>query len=92
MLYKMMNDDLKDADMIIGYAYELKEEDNALADIMAKDAKERLAHYTELHKIFEDEVKKVKIEKNRPYDCLWDATHEHMQEWYDDIEKCIEKY
>ena len=39
-----------------------------------------------------DETKEVKMEKDRPYDCLWDATHEHMQEWYDNIKKCIEKY
>ena len=24
--------------------------------------------------------------------CLWKQTHEHMQEWYDKIKKCIDKY
>lgn len=91
-LYKMMNDDLKDAEMIIDYAYELKEDDKQLADILATDAKNRLAHFNELHKIFVDETKEIKMDKEKVYDCLWDTTHEYMMERYECVEKCIEKY
>ena len=43
-LYKGMNDDLKDAEMMIDYAYKIKkkEEDKALADEIAKYAQYRL--------------------------------------------------
>ena len=54
-LYKGMNDDLKDAEMMIDYAYEISkhEEDKALADEIAKYAQYRLEHFMNFHKLFE---------------------------------------
>lgn len=94
MLYRMMHDDLKDADMIIDYACELKETDKKLGDYFATNAKERLAHFDSIHKIFQEEVEnEIKNKDGKGvYDCLWDETHRQMQEWYDCIEKAVEKY
>ena len=54
-LYTAMYDDLKDAEMMINYAWEIKEEnskDTDVADTIAKYAKYRLDHFMEFHKIF----------------------------------------
>lgn len=91
----MMYDDLKDADMEIKYARELKETDKSIGDMMAKNAADRLSHFMDLHKLFVNEAKSamaIDEAKEKVQDCLWDATHEHMQEWYDDIEKKIKSY
>ena len=95
-LYKGMYDDLKDAEMMIEYACEIKEhqpEDKALADELAKYAKYRLEHFMMFHKIFVTEAHKQKeIDAKSVSHCMWEQTHEQMQEWYDAIEKKIGKY
>ena len=95
-LYQAMYDDLKDADMMIEYACEIiehNEADKTLAHEIAKYAQTRLNHFMEFHKIFVDESKKIeKIDKKTVSDCMWEETHEHMQEWYDSIKKKIEKF
>ena len=54
-LYKGMNDDLKDAEMMIDYACEISkhEEDKALADEIAKYAQYRLEHLMQIKKLFQ---------------------------------------
>ena len=94
-LYQAMYDDLKDADMMIEYACEIKEhdEDHSLATEIAKYAQYRLNHFMEFHKIFLEEAKKVKaVDHKTVSDCMWEETHEHMQEWYDSIKKKIDKF
>lgn len=95
-LYKGMYDDLKDAEMMIEYACEIKEhhpEDKALADELAKYAKYRLEHFMAFHKIFVDEAHKQKeVTEKTVANCMWHETHEQMQEWHDSISKKIMKY
>lgn len=94
-LYKGMNDDLKDAEMMIDYAYEISkhEEDKALADEIAKYAQYRLEHFMNFHKLFENEASKEKnVDKETVSECMWHETHEMFQRWYDDIERKIKKY
>lgn len=93
-LYKGMYDDLKDSEMMIDYACEIREdkEDGALADEIAKYASYRLSHFMEFHKLFEAEAQKQKTEQHTMTDCLWCETHEQLQDWYDKIKKKIEKY
>lgn len=94
-LYKAMYDDLKDAEMMIEYACEIKEhdEDKVLADELAKYAKFRLEHFAQFHKIFVDEAMKHKEVNEKTVDhCMWHEAHEQMQEWHDKIEKKISKY
>ena len=95
-LYTAMYDDLKDAEMMINYAWEIKEEnskDTDVADTIAKYAKYRLDHFMEFHKIFQAHaLKEESISKDSVSTCMWDLTHEHMQEWYDKIKGKIEKY
>ena len=95
-LYKGMYDDLKDAEMMIHYACEIREdheEDKGLADEIAKYAKYRLDHFMLFHGLFVDEAHKHKeINEKTVSHCMWEQTHEHMQEWYDKIKKKIEKY
>ena len=55
-LYQGMYDDLKDADMMIGYAHEIKAEgpdDKDLADELAKYAKFRLDHFVNFKYFFD---------------------------------------
>ena len=95
-LYRAMYDDLKDAEMMIEYACEIKEhhpEDKALADELAKYAKYRLEHFMSFHKIFMDESRKQKeIAEKTVSQCMWHETHEQIQEWYDSISKKVAKY
>ena len=80
-LYQAMYDDLKDADMMIEYAYEVKEhdEDKALADELAKYAHFRLSHFMEFHKLFQSEaMKETKVNEKTVGDCMWHETHEMM--------------
>ena len=96
MLYKIIYDDLKDADMLIGYAKTMVDEDQKrLADLMVVNAKTRLAHAMTIHEEFTNIVKAMKGEKGsaeRVSDCLWDVTHEHFTEWYNELEGCIAKW
>lgn len=98
MLYKAMYDDLKDADMLSEYACELREhhpEDKSLADELMKYAKYRLEHFTEFHKIFVTEAKKLTdaaAHKSKVDECLWEVTHENSQEWEGKIAERIKKY
>ena len=95
-LDKTMYDDLKDAEMMIDYACEVKEEepqDKALADELVKYAKYRLEHFMTFHKIFIEEAHKHKDTTAKTVEhCLWKETHEHMQEWHTKIEKKINMY
>lgn len=95
-LYKGMYDDLKDAEMMIDYACEIKEEhaeDKALADELAKYAKYRLEHFMAFHKIFVEEAGKQKEVTEKTVErCMWHEAHEQMQDWYAKIEKKIAKY
>ena len=95
-LYQAMYDDLKDSEMMIEYAEEVKEhhkEDESLANELAKYAKYRLDHFMEFHKLFVEEAKKSEhVDKKTVSDCMWEETHEHLQEWYQHIKKEIEKY
>lgn len=95
-LYKAMYDDLKDAEMMIDYACEIKEhspEDKPLADELAKYAKYRLEHFMSFHKIFTSEAHKQKeVDMKTVSHCMWEETHEQIQEWYGAVEKKIGRY
>ena len=94
-LYKAMYDDLKDAEMMIDYAYKIRktEEDKPLAEQIAKYAHFRLNHFMEFHKLFQAEaMKQPSMPKETVSDCMWEETHEMMQEWYNEIKHKIEKY
>lgn len=94
-LYKGMNDDLKDAEMMIEYACKIKEydEDKALADEFAKYAQYRLEHFMTFHKLFQNEASKEKdVSDETVSGCMWKETHEMFQNWYEEIEKKIKKY
>ena len=94
-LYQAMYDDLKDSDMMIEYAHEIKEhkERKHIADELAKYAQFRLNHFKEFHKIFVQEATKEKgVSQKTVSDCMWHKTHEHLQEWHDHIKKKIETY
>lgn len=95
-LYKGMYDDLKDAEMMIDYAYCIREEQEAdknLADEIAKYAQYRLQHFTEFYHLFENEAEKQKSMDSDTVDkCMWKECQETLQEWHDKIERKINKY
>ena len=95
VLFKGMIDDLKDAEMMVNYAYKLKdsEEDKSFSVEIAKYAKTRLEHFMVFHKMFESEIAKEKdIDKETVQKCMWEEIHELYQDWYNDIDKKIKKY
>ena len=94
-LYQSMYDYLKDADMMIEYAYEVLEDekDKPLADELAKYAQSRLNHFNDFHKIFKAEVEKEPKSDHKTVEkCMWDKTHEHLMEWCRSIKYKIETY
>lgn len=93
-LYQIIYDDLKDSDMPIGYAKELKDSNKQLADIYMTDAKNRLAHSQQMHKQFTSIVQAMgeNGEKEKVADCLWEATHKRYMEWFENLENCIKKW
>lgn len=93
-LYKIIYDDLKDSDMLIGYAKELKKTNKSLADMYMTDAKNRLAHSQIMHKEFTSLIDKM-IGENKSSemaDCLWEEISNHYMEWYESLENCIKKW
>jgi hypothetical protein len=96
-LYKAMYDDLKDSEMMIEYAYKIKEKDEkdgALAKEIASYAAYRLAHFMEFHKLFVAESAKYasKVSADAVDHCMWGETHKMMQEWYESIKHKIDHY
>ena len=95
-LYKAMLDDLKDAEMMIDYACEIREEsleDKNLADELARYASFRLNHFMEFHNLFQNEARKMpKVTDETVSMCMWKESHEEIQKWYQHIKHEIEKY
>lgn len=93
-LYKEMYDDLKDSEMMIDYAFCIREEgDKTLADEIAKYAQYRLQHSQEFHKLLMQEItKEKKEEKETIHECMWEEAHEALQEWHDKIERKVKSY
>lgn len=89
-----MYDDLKDSEMMIDYAFCIREEgDKVLADEIAKYAQYRLQHFSDFHKLFEQEVSKEKeISMETVHKCMWEEAHEALQEWHDKIERKVKSY
>ena len=97
-LYKTMYDDLKDSDMLIDYALELKDEAPTIAKELVAYARERMSHFKKFHDLFQTTVKKWKEEEKNSEaakmveNCLWSTTHEHLQDWAKSIEEKIASY
>lgn len=95
-LYKKMHDDLKDAEMLIDYACELKKEGghDEVAKFFAESAALRLTKsFKETHSLFTSHSTQEKsFGEETVINCLWDAQHEQMMDWYDKIAKKIEKF
>ena len=68
--------------------------DKSLADELMKYAKYRLDHFMEFHKIFVSEAMKEteNVSKTKVDECLWEVTHENLQDWKKDVEERIKKY
>ena len=99
-LYKGMYDDLKDAEMFIDYALELKKnpDDGKVAKELADYARERMNHFKVFHELFSSETtiwlksNKNANSKEMVDTCLWDISHEHMQDWAKKIKEKIESF
>jgi hypothetical protein len=47
----------------------------------------------EFHKLFQTEAKKMpEVTQQTVSMCMWEETHEMMQEWYHEIKAKIDKY
>lgn len=93
-MYKKLYDDLKDADMLIHYAYEMKEEKcDDLAKHFAESAMTRLTKsFKETHALFVAHIQKEEKSRETVHECLWEVQHEQLQEWHNEIAKKIEKF
>lgn len=94
VIYKVIHDDLKDSDMLVEYAKELKNTNKSLADMFMADAKTRLSHSQIMHKEFTGIVEKIREKDGNEEvaNCLWEVTHNYYMEWYDKLENCIKKW
>ena len=93
-LYKKMNDDIKDSEMLCDWSKVAKDEgEEELAKYFATKASERLnKSFKETHAMFENAVKKEEdFDKESITKCLWDEIHEDMIETYETQLKRIEK-
>ena len=95
-LYKKMHDDLNDAEMLIDYACELKQEagHEDVAKYFAESAVHRLSKsFKEAHALFTAHATQEKgFGEETVTNCLWDVQHEQMMDWYDKIAKKVEKF
>ena len=94
-LYKKMYDDLKDADMLIDYAYKMKEEGKEdVGKYFAESALFRLAKsFKEAHALFGSHAQQEKgFGEENVSNCLWESQHEQLMEWHNCISKKIEKF
>ena len=98
-LFKLLDDDLRDAEMHIKYAEEIYEDgDKAIGAMFVKEAHSRLEHFDYFHKIFKQEVEKVedKSKTDTVERCLWKESHKKYQSWdnclREDGSKIQEKY
>ena len=95
-LYKKMHDDLKDAEMLIDYACELKHEagHEDVAKYFAESAVHRLSKsFKEAHALFTAHATQEKgFGEETVTNCLWDVQHEQMMDWHDKIAKKVEKF
>ena len=95
-LYKKMHDDLKDAEMLIDYACELKHEagHEDVAKYCAESAVHRLSKsFKEAHALFTAHATQEKgFGEETVTNCLWDVQHEQMLDWYDKIAKKVDKF
>lgn len=91
-----MSDDLKDAEMLLDYACELKEEGHCdeVAKYFAECAASRLTKsFKESLTLFEGHAaKEAEFSGDSLTNCLWHARHEEMMEEYECLCKRIEKF
>lgn len=95
MLYTKMYDDLKDAEMLIDYAYQMKEEkQDDVAKYFGESAAYRISKsFKDAHTLFTTHASQEKdFSEESITHCLWDAQHEQLLEWCEKITKKIEKF
>lgn len=97
-LYKAMYDDLKDSNMFIDWALELKrtedKNDLTVAKTLAEYATERFSHFNKFHQFFVTQAKTMeeKMDKDAVEFCLWDVSHQHMQDWAAEIKSKLDSF
>lgn len=93
-LYKKMNDDIRDSEMLCDWSKVAKDEGEVeLAKYFASSALERLnKSFKETHAMFENYAKKEEgFDKESVTKCLWDEIHQDLVDRYETCLKCIEK-
>lgn len=93
-LCKTICDDLKDGEMLIDYAKELRSSYKSLSESYASDAKNRLQHsqqmLKELTKIVEEMIGTSANDSLASE--LWQMIASHYAEWQEKLDLCIKKY
>lgn len=92
-LYKVAYDDIKDAEMILGYAEEAIEFGNTnMAKFFATDALNRTKHYTEVITMFHNLATEEKADlEHDALGCVVCHMLEELDDWKDGIVKRLEK-
>lgn len=92
-LYKVAYDDVKDAEMILGYAEDAIECGNtAIAKFLANDALNRTKHYTEVITMFHNLAQEEKADlEHDSLGCVVCHMLEELDDWKDGIVKRLEK-
>ena len=83
-LYSLMHDDLKDADMEIGYAEKLMNVDKDEAKYYVDEAMKRLSSFSTRHEKFEKLVSKYTADhpNEKSDNACWSMAHEYFVDWY----------
>ena len=90
-VYSMMYDDLKDADMMAGYA-EKTIENPEYSKYYQEEAQKRLTMFNSRHERFTRFVKEYKAAhpEHSSDNMCWKMSHEHYLDWYSSIKSKLD--
>lgn len=92
-LYYIINDDLKDSEMFLDYACELKEKDREVSEIFAREAQSRLEHFEHFNQLLEQQLEKETPARQETVDkCLWEESHKEMVHCYEKLKEKLAKH
>lgn len=92
-LYKIYQDDLKDAGMIASYAEDMRAENKAMADNLMVNAKNRLAHAGQVYQDFWGLLQERLSQKDMSVtECLMDIIKMSYEDWAEEVEERIKHW
>ena len=89
-LYKKMMDDLKDADMLLGWAKDLEKSSAEVAKFLYASAKTRVtSDFPQAKQLFEQ---MCEMEKEKGSCYLREVVDEELSDWHESLEARLKKF